>query len=159
MLAFKGLQGTAWSHGRECVHFGFLVCRLGRGTRFALEFCGICCEVPHKWILRIHPEGQVLISSIWEVKADDLKGGIERKMRPNVIDILPRIPLTPGLSKLSRNSPLPVPQYLVRETAGHLLGAGRGLHTCLYTPHYPSLAEPHTPPGAAPLQGWGRGGG
>lgn len=82
-----------------------------------MEFCGICCEVPHKWILRIHPEGQVLISSIWEVKADDLKGGIERKMRPNVIDILPRIPLTPGLSKLSRNSPLPVPQYLVRRNS------------------------------------------
>lgn len=65
--------------------------------------------MPHGWILRIHPEGQVLISSIWEVKADDLKGGDERKMRPKVIGILPTIPLIPVLGKLSRNSLLPIP--------------------------------------------------
>lgn len=107
LKASKARSGTLGE--RVSVLFGFLLCRLGRGTRFALGFCGIFCEVPHRWILRIHPEGQVLISSIWEVKADDLKGGIERKRRPKVIGILPTIPLIRVLSKLCRNSPLPIP--------------------------------------------------
>lgn len=48
----------------------------------------------------------------------------KEKTRPKVTGILPTILLIPVLSKLSRNSPLPIPECVVRKKQpGHLLGA------------------------------------
>lgn len=47
----------------------------------------------------------------------------KEKTRPKVTGILPTILLIPVLSKLSRNSPLPIPECVVRKKQpGHLLG-------------------------------------
>lgn len=81
----------------------------------------------------------------------------KEKTRPKVTGILPTILLIPVLSKLSRNSPLPIPECVVRKKQpGHLLGAGRGQHTCLHlTPSPTPTPWPRRAP--SPLQGWGVG--
>lgn len=79
-----------------------------------------------------------------EVKTYDLKGGIEmEKEAKEVIGILPQDPsdpCPPFLRKGSGNSSPPSPIVCHRKKQpGHLLGAGRGQHTCYPTPPPASL--------------------